>query len=176
MSENEHQGELLIEKRARALTMMLLTRCENLRIEEVSEDIGLDYLVRFHREGKDGLREFGIKLRGVWAAATKEQADKMLRPSLRQMKRYGPFLRPVCLFLFTMENDEGWYSWAVEPIEVEDDKPLLRFCAEPASRQLDNKALKEIIEQVDLWYDAIFQRLIVNGPGQNKTERKRAKP
>ena len=176
MSAKEHQREMFVAKRARALAMMLLTRREDLLIEEVKDDIGLDYIVRFHREGKEGLREFGIELRGVWAAVTKEQADKQLRPSLHQMKRYGPFLRPVCLFLFTMENDGAWYTWVAEPIESEDGKPLLRSRDEPDCRPLDKRALKEIIERVDGWHDALFPSLIVNGPGENKTDRKRAKP
>ena len=27
------------------------------------------------------------------------------------MRRYGPFPLPVVLFCFTMENNEGWYTW-----------------------------------------------------------------
>jgi hypothetical protein len=176
MSPKEHQREMFVAKRARALAMILLTRREDLLIEEVKDDIGLDYIVRFHSEGKEGLREFGIELRGVWAAVTKEQADEQLRPPMQQMKRYGPFLRPVCLFFFTMENDGAWYTWVAEPIESEDGKPLLRSRDEPDCRQLDKRVLKEIIERVDGWHDAIFSRLIVNGPGENKADRKRAKP
>jgi hypothetical protein len=101
MSEQERQREVFVAKRARALTMMLLTRREDLLIDEVKDEIGLDYIVRFHSEGKDGLREFGITLRGGLAAVTKEQADEVLRPAVQQVKRYGPFLRPVCLFFFT---------------------------------------------------------------------------
>ena len=56
MSGQQHQRERLIEKRARALAMMLLTRREDLLIEEVKDDIGLDYLVRFNTKGKKGLR------------------------------------------------------------------------------------------------------------------------
>jgi hypothetical protein len=97
--------ETFIEKRARALAMMLLTRRENLLIEEMKDDVGLDYLVRFHTEGKEGLREFGVAMRGAWAAVSKDAADKVLRPAVRQMKRRGPFLRPVCLFFFTMEKE-----------------------------------------------------------------------
>lgn len=176
MSEKEQHHEHLIEKRARALTMMLLSRRKNLRIEEVNEDIGLDYLVRFHGKGKVGLREFGIEVRGVWAAATKEQADKLLSPALRQVKRYGPFLRPVCLFVFAMENDEGWYTWIAEPIENEDSNPLLRIGDEPDCRQLDNKALKEIIQRVNIWYDSVFCCMVVNGSGEDQADCKRAKP
>jgi hypothetical protein len=176
MSEKEQQREVFIEKRARALTMMLLTRCEKLLIEEVKDDIGLDYIVRFHTEGKEGLREFGIELRAVWATVTKVHADSVLQPALQQVQRYGPFPLPVCLFFFTMENDGAWYTWVVEPVESENGQPLLRSCDEPDCRQLDKKTLKEIIERVDVWYDAIFPTLIANGPAGNRNNRKRAKP
>jgi hypothetical protein len=175
MSVTEHQREILIAKRAHALTMMLLTRRDELLIEEVKDDIGLDYLVRFHTKGKEGLREFGIQLKAVWAAATKDHADKILRPAFQQRQRYGPFLRPVCLFLFTMENDGAWYTWVAEPIEAEDGKPGLRSCNEPDCRPLDKRALKELVERVDWWYGALFPCLIVNGPAESKADRKRAK-
>jgi hypothetical protein len=38
MSEKKHQREMFVEKRARALAMMLLTRREDLLIEEVKDD------------------------------------------------------------------------------------------------------------------------------------------
>jgi hypothetical protein len=175
MSEKEHQREILVEKRARALAMMLLTRREDLLIEEVNEDIGLNYLIRFRTAGKEGLREFGVGLRGGLGAVTKQHADKLLRPAVQEMKRYGPFLRPVCLFFFTMENDAAWYTWVAEPTESEGGNPLLRYCDEPDCRQLDKRTLKEIIERVDLWYDALFPTLIANGPGGSKPDRTRAK-
>jgi hypothetical protein len=175
MSEQEQKREIFVQKRARALTMMLLTRREDLLIEEVKDDIGLDYIVRFHTEGKEGLREFGIELKGLWPAVTKEHADKALRPSMRQMMQHGPFLRPVCLFLFTMENDGAWYTWVAEPTMAEDETPVLLSCNEPDCRPLDKRALKEIIERVDLWYDVLFPSLIVNGPGGSKAEPKQGK-
>ena len=73
-----------------------------------------------------------------------------------------------------MENDGAWYTWVAEPVE-EGGKPMLRSCDEPDCRSLDKKALKEIIQRVDLWYDALFPRLIVNGPRESKSDRKRAK-
>jgi hypothetical protein len=175
MSAKEHQREIITEKRAHALAMMLLTRREDLLIEEVKDDIGLDYIVRFHTQGKEGLREFGIELKAHRSAATKEQADRIVRPGMHQVQRYGPFPLPVCLFLFTMENDQGWYTWVAEPIESEDGKPGLRSCDKPDCRPLDNRALKQIIERVDVWYDAMFPSLITNEPAGNRNNRKRAK-
>jgi hypothetical protein len=177
MAVKEQQRELLIEKRARALLIMLLTHRDDLLIEEVkaNEAVALDYVVRFHTKGKEGLREFWIEVKGVWPALTKDRADKMLRPSLDQIKRDGPFLRPVCLFLFTMETDAAWYTWVAEPMESQDGRPQLSLCNEPDCRQLDKKALNEIIERVDLWHEAVFPRLVVNGPRKSKPDRKGAK-
>lgn len=173
IKQNPHK--VFIEKRARALAVMLLTRRENLRIEEVEEDTGLDYFVRFHSEDKEGLREFGIKLTAQGETATQEQAKALLRSSLRKMKHYDPFLRPICLFLFTMENDEAWYTWGVEPIESSESKPLLRWRDEPDCHPLDNRALKAILERVDRWHDAVFPCLIANGPSERKVKRKKTK-
>ena len=159
MSPTEHQREVLIAKRTRALATMLLASRKDLLIEEVNEDIGLDYLVRFRTKGKAGLRAFGVVLRGAWAAVTREEANTALLPAMHLTKSYGPFLRPVCLFFFTMEDDGAWYSWVAEPIAPEDAKPLLRFRDEPDCRRLDKGALKEIIERVDSWHDTAFPSL-----------------
>jgi hypothetical protein len=175
MSEKERQREVFVEKRARALAVMLLTRRDDLQLKEVTDNVELDYVVRFHTQGKDGLREFGVALRGHRAALTKEQADEVLRPALRQLKGYGPFLRPVCLFLFTMEGDGGWYTWVAQPVASADDKSVLRSCDEPDCRPLDRRALRAIIESVDLWYDSVFASLIVNGPEGGKSGRKQAR-
>jgi len=175
MSIKEQKRTRLIEKRARALALMVLTRREDLLIEEVTDDIGLDLIIRFHTEGKDGLREFGVQVRGTGTSATKSEADAVLRTSLQELKRYGPFLRPSCLFLFAMANDSGWYTWVAEPI-AEDGQALLRRCADPDCRPLDKRGLNEIVDAGDEWYDAIFPRVIVNGPGGSKANRKAAKP
>jgi hypothetical protein len=175
MSIKEQQRQLFVEKRVRALALMLLTRREDLFIEEVKDDIGLDFIVRFHTKAKEGLREFGIKLGGSWSTVTKEHIDTAVSPIVQEMKRHGPFLRPVCVFLFTMENDEGWYAWVAEPIEVADGNALLRYADEPACRPLHKGALKDIIERVDVWYDAIFANLLINGSKSGKPHGKRAK-
>jgi hypothetical protein len=166
MPDRQHQRELFADKRARALTMMVLTRHEKLHIEEVHEGVGLDYIVRFHTEGKEGLREFGVALHAVRTAMAKEQADRLLRPSLRQLKRYGPFPHPVCLFVFTMEDDGAWYTWAAEPA-IDDGQPVLRWDGDVDCEPLDKRALNGIIGRVDEWYDKLFARLVVNRPALN---------
>jgi hypothetical protein len=123
MSKEEQRREIFIQKRARALALMLLTRREDLVIEEVKDDSGLTYIVRFHSKGKEGVRALGIEVRGVLAALSKDAADRLIRPSTQQDKQCGSFQGPVCLFLFTMQDDGGWYTWTLEPAESETINP-----------------------------------------------------
>jgi hypothetical protein len=175
MTEQKQRRAAFVDKRARALALMLLTRREDLHIEEGKDDLGLDFLVRFQPEGKEAVREFGIGLRGALTAGAKEHADRVLRPALEEVKRSGPFPRPVCLFLFPMEDDGAWYTWAAEPAVGEEGKPLLRYRDEPDCRLLNQRALKEIIDRVDLWHEVLFPSLRLNGPGGGKAERQGAK-
>jgi hypothetical protein len=154
---------------------MLLTRRADLLIEEVKEDLGMDYLVRFQTPGKDGLREFGVGVRGAWAAVDTAGANEALALPLKEIQHYGPFLRPVCLFLFSMEGDGGWYTWVSRPLAGQEGVVGLASCREPDCEPLDRKALKEILECVDRWYDAIFPRVVTNG-GARKSGPKRVKP
>jgi hypothetical protein len=135
----------------------------------------LDNIVRFHSKGKAGLREFAVQVTGQWPAMTKDDADRALRPAIQRLKRYGPLLRPICLFFFTIQNDGAWYTWLAEPSATEGGKPVLRSRDEPDCRPLEKKYLKGIIDRVEAWHDAIFRGLTVNGPGASKTARKGAK-
>jgi hypothetical protein len=162
MADKQQKRKLLVEKRARALAMMLLTRRGDLMVEEVKDDIGLDYIVRFRTDGKEGLREFGIELRAAWPKLTKEDADRELLPAMRQVKSRGPFLPPVCLFLFTMEDDGAWFTWVAEPAGLVRGRPKLRIHEHPDCRPLDKRALEEIVRRVDAWYDAVFPGLVVS--------------
>jgi hypothetical protein len=176
MSKAEQRRQVLVDKRARALATMLLTRREDLLVEEVGDDIGLDYIVRFPTAGKPGVREFGIALRGAREAATAGDAAQVLRPVLRQLERYGPFARPVCLFLFAMDHDRAWYTWVAEPYASGDGTAGLRPASEPDCLPLDQRALRGILARVDAWYDALFPSLSANGPGVSRSERRRTKP
>jgi len=127
----------------------------------------------FRTPKKDGLREFAIQVTATLAAVTKDQDDKAVRPALQQLKRHAPFLRPVCLFFFTMEKDAAWYTWAAAPEISANGQALLRLQDKPDCRRLDQSALDEIVERVDLWHDAVFPSLTMNGNGAEQADRKR---
>ncbi len=65
---------------------------------------------------------------------------------------------PLCLFAFTMENDEGFYQWIVEPIVI-DGSPKLRLNRAKELSKLDKAALDRIVVQINQWYDVLLKAL-----------------
>jgi hypothetical protein len=157
MAETPTQKRFIAE-RVRALAVVYLTRREDLIVREEPADVGIDLLVTLNLEEKEGLRQFGVEVRGDWSAATASQANQVLRPVMQGIMRYGPFPFPVALFFFTMENNEGWYAWAAEPVVSEDGSYELRQHGDASCHPLNDQAIDDIVAAVDRWYDAFFAR------------------
>ncbi len=91
------------------------------------------------------------------------------------MSRYGPFPFPVVLFYFTMMESQSWYTWVMQPIELEGERMELELRQEADCRPLDDASLNTIIARVDQWYDYAFE-----GKGKGKkagtTSKKGTKP
>jgi hypothetical protein len=108
MSDSEQ--EWFIAERARALAMVHLTRRDDLVVTQAGRDVGLEYVVYITRgDGERSLRQFGVFLRGTKSAVTEEHLNKVLRPAMQSFQRVGQFPYPVCLFHFTMDDDQGYY-------------------------------------------------------------------
>src|SRR4051812_11524019 len=105
-----------LEERARALAMVYLTRRTDLVVTQEQKEPGLDYLIDIASDDKVGVRRFGLELRASAApVVTEEGANARLRPTMKNLQRLGQFPFPVCLFYFTMQNNEGFFVWVSEP-------------------------------------------------------------
>lgn len=168
MAQKTARQTRLIGERVKALATILLTRREDVSIQEVPGEYGLDVIVTIIHEDKPGLRQFGVKRGGVWTRVTAEHANQVLYPSMQRLLRYGPFPYPVVLFFYTMENGEGWYTWATEPHISGDGGFELRANEQASCHPLSDKAVDEIIGRVDAWYDAFFARTSKETPRRPK--------
>ncbi|HKB38859.1 MAG TPA: hypothetical protein VKD72_20615, partial [Gemmataceae bacterium] len=74
--------------------------------------------------------------------------------------RIGEFPYPVCLLHFTMDDDQGYYTWVAEPVVTKDGPRLIQH-AQAHCRKLDREALDHIVASVDRWYEAFFQTIAV---------------
>ncbi len=156
MAEHTTERARFTEMRARALTNVLLSARDELLVQDLSGvDYGIDYLVTLGSE-KPGLRQFAVQLKATHAPVTADTANKVLKPALRRMARYGPFPYPTVLFYFTMMESQGWYTWVSEPVNREDGTLTLEMQEEADCRPLNEIALDQIISCVNGWYDFSF--------------------
>lgn len=168
MAQKAAEQQRFIAERVRALAVVYLTRREDLIVTEETADVGVDLWVTLNPEDKPGQRKFGVELRGVRAAVAAEHANAVLRPSLQQILRYGPFPFPVVLFFFTMENNEGWYTWAAEPVVSSGGDFELVQHGSATCRPLNSEAIDSIVGAVDRWYDAFFAKATREAPGKKR--------
>jgi hypothetical protein len=156
------EQEWFVAERTRALATMYLTRRDDIVIKDARDaEVGLEYLIYIVKETEvPAVRQFGVALRGTPSPATEGQLDKVLRPTVRGLHRVGLVPYPVCLFHFTMEDNQGYYTWVAEPAVI-DGAPKLLTHSEPHCRKLDREALDGIVNQVDRWYDAFFANISI---------------
>jgi hypothetical protein len=62
-----------------------------------------------------------------------------------------PFRFPVCVFYFTMTDDQGYYSRAYESFVPTGGKPTLTIHAVAHSEKLSNESLEVIVAAVMRW-------------------------
>src|SRR5436309_387823 len=159
---SESKQDWFIAERTRALALMHLTRRDDLVVTETrGPDIGLDYVVSISKEdGEQSLRQFGVVLCGTKSPVTEDQLNKTLRPTMQAFQRTGQFPYPVCLLYFSMDDDQGYYTWVAEPA-VMADGPRLIMHAKAHCRKLDREALDAIVASVHHWYEAFFGTIAV---------------
>ena len=155
MSQNVTR-QRFISERVRALAVVYLTRREDLIVTEETADVGVDLWVTLNLDDKEGHRKFGVVLKGSQKAVTADHAETFLRPSMQRTLRSGPFPFPVVLFYFTMEDNQGWFTWAAEPVVTSRASFELVQHGEASCRPLNSEAIDEIVGAVDRWYDAFF--------------------
>ncbi|MGP0067002.1 MAG: hypothetical protein ACLQGP_25845 [Isosphaeraceae bacterium] len=159
MAKKNTLQERMIGERVRAMAIVYLTRRPEITIHEETKEIGIDLLAFITPEHKAGVRQFGVELKGIWEDVNAEQANRTIRPKMREMQRQGPFPFPVLLFFFTMEKNRRWYTWVAEPLLSPQDGVELPIRREADCRPLDNKAVDEIVTRVNAWYDAYYMQV-----------------
>jgi hypothetical protein len=97
-------------------------------------------------------------LRGSKAAVTETHVDRILSTSLRWLQGHGEAPYPYGLFFFTMDDNQGYFTWAAEPV-VSDGLSKLIYHEKSRCVKLDQPALDRIVDQVNECYDA-FDKMV----------------
>jgi hypothetical protein len=152
-------NERYIGGQVRSRANVILTRREDLRVVETKDQTGLDMHVYVNREDKPMRLVFGFLLRGVPSPTTAEQANKVLGPTMGFFQGLRKFTYPVCLFFFTVREEQAFFSWLAEPV-VNGDGPKLVHHTQANCVELTDALLGEVVDRVVAWYDAIEAVLI----------------
>lgn len=160
---NREFREWFIAERARALATILLTRRDDLVVKDAPEETALDFTVHLKTEAGLGNRPFGVFVAAAMNPATRKDVGKLLQPVLEQVRTRGPFQFPVCVFYFTVKDNQGYHAWAYEPVVTAEGQPRLSTRALADGRPLGNESLEEIVAAVQRWYDALYATLTSAG-------------
>jgi len=147
-------NERYIGDQVRSRANVILTRRDDLRIVETKEQTGLDIHVYVDREDKPMRIVLGVLLRGVPSPTTAEHANKVLGPTMGFFQGLHKFTYPVCLFFFTVRDEQAFFSWLAEPV-VNGDGPKLVHHRQAKCVELTDALLGDVVHRVVGWYDAV---------------------
>jgi hypothetical protein len=151
--------EQFLGERLRALATIVLTRRDDLTVVETKKATDLELHVYIDREDKSMRLMFGVVLRGVPSPVSVDHANKILGPTMGQFQRMRKFTYPVCLFFFTMREEQAFFSWLAEPV-VNGGVPKVVHHAKANCVELTHERLDRVVDAIVSWYDAVESVLI----------------
>jgi hypothetical protein len=155
----KRQKELFIGEWVQVAARVILTRRDDLKIVNMKQESSLDLQVQIERKGNPMRLNFGVILKAVMTPATAARANQILKPTLGTFQGLRKFTYPICLFFFTMREDQVFFSWLAEPTVV-DGMPKLVHHDRADCVPFTNELLDQAIERIIAWYDAVGSVLI----------------
>ncbi len=161
-----------IRERAEALAILHLTRCRELAVIPVSgygNGAGHDLLVRVNQPELPENAFFAVEVKGERSLPHVRNQQFHVRYTPIQIKASEV---PVCVFLFNVTTEEGYYRWLYEPVIDNQNRAILRLASEFLQQlasdgttrkvitvgspfeKLTEQALHTIVRLVARWYGA----------------------
>jgi hypothetical protein len=144
-----------IGQRSEALAIMYLTRRDDLIVSRQNQEQGLDFLVTLLKDGAYSGRLFGVQIKATVSTPKLVQRDNIIdiKLNLDSLQPLAELPFPVCLFFFTLENDQGYYKWIIEPVSEGHKNSKLLFNKSNEFKKLTDEEIGNIILKVNSWYD-----------------------
>ena len=143
--------------RSKALAIVSLTERDDLIVYRDTKDYDLDVLVSISKNGEDINRLFGVEIKAVKSTPKIIQNDAVFNIEGADVdvlqSRFKKCNFPICLFFFTLDNDNGYYKWISEPILDNENSNKLKFNRSPEFRELTKEAINDIVSLINQWYE-----------------------
>ncbi|MTJ07549.1 MULTISPECIES: DUF4365 domain-containing protein [unclassified Anabaena] len=154
--------------RSEALSVVYLTRRDDLIVSKDKQNQGLDILVSITKNTKnvDSIdKYFGVIVRGTQSSANPIQDDEICNVDSKELISIAKkFNFPICLFFFTLDkdNDHGYYKWILAPIIDRQNRKKLNLNPNLKFRKLTKQAINDIVFLVNQWYANQPNSYIIN--------------
>jgi hypothetical protein len=146
-----------ISERAEQLAIVYLTRLDELRVVKPADlHSNLDYLVLIEIPDYETEPRFGVVVKGSLKTSQNQpdanRSDVHHLTDLELARYQSDSDIPICLLVFIMEDDQGWYRWLREPIITEERQGVLHDHPAGALQELNTNVLHRLVTQVIEWY------------------------
>jgi hypothetical protein len=145
----------LMTRRADLLAFLRLTDRDDLLVDRLaSRQAGTDFRVAMGKGRGQAERAFRVVFEGVpgWVARP-DDLHAVLDREIKGAEQSDELL-PLVVFVFTMDDDQGYYGWILEPRVTPPQGLVRRRTSEICWRKLDEGGIDEIVAKVNAWYDA----------------------
>jgi hypothetical protein len=114
MHKKKEEG--FIARRTEALALVLLSSRPDLTVMNAPDNAGVDIIVSIVRKRINAFNHFGVILKGTsHGIGNLQDASQALMSILPRKAAQGTLSMPICIFLFSMVGDHGYYTWLREP-------------------------------------------------------------
>jgi hypothetical protein len=152
----------MIEHRTQALATVFLTGRNNVEVIPLQDLGDLSMICRILTDEDDSDMIFGVIHGGTSEPLSERSAERYLNSRFRALKAVKQYPFPVLILLFSMQSDDGFFCWRMEP-DVSEGFPVLirndRMTCEKANRT----SLDSIVERVRAWYAAYYNKIVRPG-------------
>ena len=155
-----------VAKRAELLAQLVLTRRKGVQLLSftVGSHMGIDLIaqlppLRPSNHDKPIQPYLCVQVRGTSEPLEDEQtATAYAKRYWESEQPSGMFLSPVVSFLFSVDGDKGYFSWAMEPRVDGEEGPSLSRVEVPEMTKITRKSIDAILDEVEKWFDAMSDR------------------
>jgi len=152
--------EAILRERSRALAIVLLTERDDLLLRDGTAE-GVDLLVGLKQPERTALpRRFGVVLSASLEPASLADVPGLVEPRATKLLAGADFSFPVCVFHFTMRDNQGYVAWYLEPT-LSGDGPRLHRHARLRFEPVDKATADALVARVGPWWDAFFSQVLV---------------
>jgi hypothetical protein len=154
-----------VGQRAELLAQVVLTRRKDVHILALGEkaDVGID-LIAHTMTPIPGLQAnpyFGVQIKGTAKPLDdKNAANRMANLVVRSTTANAFILAPIILMIFSMEGDQGYWGWVMEPFVDGSNSPTLHRPVRMQMTEISSETLDDLVSRVISWFDAMGKILL----------------